>query len=488
MTRLNLIVLTFLISLFSDAPSHAKNDGLKVEITHSEAASYMHFLDSGFDQPFTSGSLKSLIELKKIKAFKDKKLKDEYLKFKSYVQKGYNFDDEQPNRPEGFWAEDALQILAVNSSGLADFERNLSAFVSYRGIGSYHKVKERLYPLFLKYHWRPTLKSQDKEIAETKKILESSNFTDLLEKARAFYRSDYPQSLSFKVGLTPIPDTDLKKRHTSASNLRDVQLVPYHSTKGVKDNLDVIFHEFCHALYEGQSSKVKKQIDQFYLNSSDPHSIFVYRYLNEVLATAWGNGWYHEVLFGKHEEKSWYSVDYIDRLAKAFLPLLKEYVQKEKNLDKQFMAKSIEIAKKVFPNAPRELATNMLAVKILADHEGLSGPEIRRALQKQFRIQSVHSSSPALLEDLAVIGKQDYKTVFLVSKDPDIFLGHANKHLKASDLENELKNKKDFLAIIPNGPVYVFWINAANLAKVKKLIGQLAELKLLPVTTTVMEL
>ena len=32
-----------------------------IEIKHSESASFLHFLDAGFNEPFTSGAMKEII-------------------------------------------------------------------------------------------------------------------------------------------------------------------------------------------------------------------------------------------------------------------------------------------------------------------------------------------------------------------------------------------------------------------------------------------
>ncbi len=132
-----------------------------IEIKHSESASFLHFLDTGFNEPFTSGAMKEIIG--KSEVFNDPELKKEFENFKNYLQHGYNFHDEVKNRPEGFWAEDALTILAVNSNDLSSFEKQLSALLPYRGIASYLKVKSKTYPLFKTLIWEPSLQSQKNE-------------------------------------------------------------------------------------------------------------------------------------------------------------------------------------------------------------------------------------------------------------------------------------------------------------------------------------
>lgn len=461
---------------------------LEIDLRHSEAVSYLHFLNTGFGEPFTSGSIKEIIEKSKSHIFQNKKLRGDFEQFKSFVQNGYNYADEVQNRPEGFWAEDALIATAVNSKSLEDFEKQLSIFVPYRGITSYHTVKKKAYPLFKRLIWEPTLAEQKSQIDKTNLLLKKTEFLKMLSQAKHFYRSDYPESLPFKVGLIPIPGQNLKNKHTSATNLRDVQMVPYFVSEGVKDSLDVIFHEFCHALYEGQSSKVKKEINAFYLNNNDPHALFVYRYLNEALATAWGNGWYSEVLNGELSSKSWYTVKYIDQLGKAYLPLIKEYVQKKKGMDKSFMRKTVEIAKSIFPNGPHEIAPNLMVVKLLIDHSSADSRKLKSELKQNFRIQSFNTSSPMRDQDLAELSENPLKTGIVITSDWKASEPRIKKAFDVSKITEKMNGQKSFWAILPRKGTYFFWINVENEKELSKLITKIKTLKELPRSPTVIAL
>ena len=309
------IVLTLLFSTIAWAKP-------TVQIYHSEATSYLHFLAAGFGEPFTSKSVKELIDKNKIRAFKKTRYKKLFDEFNSHLLNGYNFDSPE-TRPAGFYGQDALVSLSVTNPSLDELEKSLSLFVPYSGVSAYFSLKNKFYGPFKKHLWNPTLSEQPKEIKKAKQILKEVEFEKLLTQAKAFYKSDYPINVPFKVALVPIDDRGLKSGHTSALNLRDVQVVPYFISKGVRDNMDVIFHEFCHALYEGQTNKVKKKIEDFYLTSENPYALFVYRYLNEILATTLGNGWFKEKLDNKYPDRSWYTVTYIDKMAKA-LPAYSE--------------------------------------------------------------------------------------------------------------------------------------------------------------------
>lgn len=428
--------------------------------------------------------MKEIINKDGTKIFEKEAVKKDFSYFTSFLQNGYNFADVSPNRPEGFFAEDALTVLAVNSGSLADFENNLSAFVPYRAISAYLRVKDATYPTFLKLVWTASTKGQEKQLNETTALIKKTGFIKWLGKARSFYKSDYPENLPLKVGLVPIPDYSVKKKHTSALNLRDVQVVPYLLSKGLRDSLDVVFHEFCHALYEGQSSSTMKLIDKLYLGNKSSHSLFVYRYINEALATAWGNGWYKEILDGKLSQKSWYAVGYIDDLAKAYLPLIKQYVSKKRSIDSDFVQKTIEIAKEKFPNADREIHQNFMAIRVLVDHKTLSSKTAKKYLRKAFRIQSVKTYSPFSEPDLNGSFSRNYKNTIFITATPQNALKLVSKKVTINTTQKKIIASGSFLGVLPVNGNYVFWINAKNENEFRQLTDKLAKKILLPKTPT----
>ncbi len=459
---------------------------VKIEVKHSEAASYLHFLATGFDEPFTSGALREVIKLRGIdEVFKNSELRANYQSLKSLLENGYNFPTPVASRPEGFWGADAIWVLAANSADLETFEKQLSLLLPYDGVSAYFRIKEKLYPYFRKWAWESRSSTRDSMEREIRRAVESSGLNELLEKARIFYRSDYPTALPFKVSLIPIPDDGIATKHTSATNLRDVQIVPYLKSKGAKDSLEVIFHEFCHALYEAQPSHVKTEIDTFYRKHSSRHALFVYRYINEILATAWGNGIYSEVLNGKLNSGHWYTVPYIDQIAKALVPVIKGQSDAKKNLDSAFFEQAIKIAETLFPDAPRELAPNFMAVHIFSTSGAEMMDSVRRELRSVFRIQSLKSTRPLKNSDWKEIFEDAYSTPILLTENSDLALQKLRLKL-SSDQKKRIAGNKNFLLIEPRPNNYFIWLNTENLDSAKSLLEEVGTYKMLPEKSTLL--
>ncbi len=447
---------------------------VEIQIYHSEPASFLHFLDSGFNAPHTSDSVRELIKNEGI--FQDAHVIEDYNTYKSYLNLGYNFSDEAPNRPEGFYADDGLDVLAANSPNLATFESQLSLLLPYRGVNLYQKLKKDFYPIFLKTLWTPSLPKQDAQLKEIIKEMEKSDFKAWIDIAKAFYRSDYPEELPFKIALVPIPETG--GNHTSARSLRDVQIVPYLQKVGAVKNLDVVFHEFCHALYQGQSLAIKKEIDEFYLNSKHTHAYFAYNYLNEMLATAWGNGWFAEILDGKVAERSWYDDKFIDGYAKAMFPFLKEHVKAKKPFNHSFMEKTLEVAKKQFPDAHRDVASNLFKVSVWVPTEQMSRPYFHKELRNRFSISSFNYKAPMEKSDWHDFHQSGLINPILISSNQAVI--RKIPKLWKHQLQDLVKNKSTFLAILPFEKNFLFWFNVDSEADYIRLLDKLKNLPLLP--------
>lgn len=472
-------VLIFIL-LFGIKAAFAYNLGL--ELFHSKPSAFIHFLNSGFDQPFTSGAMKALIHKSRIKGFTAGKNKARFEILKTYLSKGYNFDA-PAGRPKGVWGADVFLALAATHD-MKSFESKLSSILPYEGISAYFQLKAFLYDDFEKKVWNPTKDFQNSELKKLLAKIKSSDFKKKLARVKQFYNSSYPSELSLKVALVPINDEGIKDKNTVAHNLRDIQIVPYRKSSGAVDNLEVIFHEFCHAMYEGQSTTVQKEIEDFYLNSTHPHSYFTYTFLNEALATAIGNGWYGISIDQGNIDRQWYSNKHINGLAKALFPEIRKYLESGRRFDRDFMKHTLEIAKTTFPTANRDVETNLMSVKVLSNQKGLESNFVTESLRKLFRVSSIRRSFPIESDDWINLNKNQLFTTMLFSNDKTEVLEKLKTHLNP-DFKNQISKKSKFLALIPKNGRYLFWFNglteneipsALKLLKSKKILGDKEEI------------
>jgi len=452
---------------------------IQISMESSEAASYLHFLDSGFGEPFSSRGLRELIEKSPAKSvFTDRKNVEAFQNIKSYLHMGYNFSNEVANRPEGFWGADAFMAIAARHRDLKSFEFNLSAFLPYRGILDYQRLKDKIHPLFLQLLWNPAVAQRPIEEAAIAKFLSESKLSERLKTVKKFYGSSYPENLPFRVALIPIDDRNLKVKHTSAKNLRDVQIVPYLINAGLAENFDVIFHEFCHAIYEAQPNPFKEMINRFFLSSKDPHAVFVLRYLNEALATAIGNGWFAEAISPGSDQKRWYTDENINSLAKAFYPLVTEYLAKRKTMDRAFFEKLLVLARQTLPDGPNAVASNFVALDFVVDPALPRAKSLSGILRSKFRVQNLNTSLTVSQEHLDTFAVPSLRNYLIVSP-PD---ANATKLMEKLLEGSQLKVPSDgsFVLVLPKNNRFLFWTVANSSEEFERQLEAIAELQLLP--------
>ena len=156
----------------------------------------------------------------------------------------------------------------------------------------------------------------------------------------------------------------------------------------------VILHEMCHVLYDEQSKEFQKQLVSYFAENKSEYSKFANAYFDEALATALGNGWAYNNINGKIDEKEWYSDTYIEGFARGIYPLVENYLNESKQIDKVFIDKSIEIFGLKFPNANADYSILLNKLYLYYDNEDEN--EITIPLRKYFRLSNVNSSSPIL--------------------------------------------------------------------------------------------
>lgn len=111
-----------------------------------------------------------------------------------------------------------------------------------------------------------------------------------------------------------------------------------------------MLHETYHIIYNEESLEVKVQIDEAFKKNPSKYSNYAYLLMNEVLATALGNGYVYETLNGKPDANDWYFHKYIDLMARKIYPLVKEYIMAKRSIDKNFIDQYIHLYESNFPS------------------------------------------------------------------------------------------------------------------------------------------
>jgi hypothetical protein len=155
-----------------------------------------------------------------------------------------------------------------------------------------------------------------------------------------------------------------------------------------------MFHEMCHSLYEAEPVDVQQAFESYFREVKTPQSDLAYTLINEALATAIGNGWAIEAATGKRDRDSWYDDAAIDGFAKAIYPMVREYIQDGRSLDRSFVRKSIESFGAAFPDAPYRFDILLREIVLMTDGDAISTADLRDALRAAFPVSSIYATSP----------------------------------------------------------------------------------------------
>lgn len=221
----------------------------------------------------------------------------------------------------------------------------------------------------------------------------TADLNKLFHRFKTFYGSSWDQSVPFNLTIYPIYGR--RGQTTATPHANSLEMGFLLESKDTQDMLAVGMHEMCHVLFEEQPLALQRRIDSAFTAGKDPYAAFAYRYIDEALATALGNGYAYQFLSSKMDTGSWYNDVYINRYAKALYPLVVEYLDAHKSMDGEFVSKAIAIFKQRFPDAIYDIDALMMQSDAYFedDHESVIDPMIN-TLHSAFRIYMSNTSIP----------------------------------------------------------------------------------------------
>lgn len=239
----------------------------------------------------------------------------------------------------------------------------------------------------------------------------------LFDQFKVFYGSSWDRSVPFNLSIYPIFGKQGETTATPHANSLEMGFLLEH--KDTYNMLAVGMHEMCHVLFEEQPLALQRDLDSSFTSRKDPYAAFAYRYIDEALATALGNGYAYQSLSTKVDTGSWYADDYIDHYAKALYPLVQDYFSTHKQMDRNFVEKAIAAFRQTFPDALYDLDALMMQSDAYFedDHESVIDPMIN-TLHSSFRIYMSNTAIP--IDDAASIEnikRSEHTQVFIIHKN-----------------------------------------------------------------------
>ncbi|MBI3926050.1 MAG: hypothetical protein HY319_10955, partial [Armatimonadetes bacterium] len=254
-----------------------------------------------------------------------------------------------------------LEVLAVRADSVPHFLEDARALLGPADSAVLTRACKLLEPSYRQLVWESSRPDLERQIGELKAQFEHGGANDRLQQAARFYESRWPADQGFLVVLTPVPREPGQKIVTHGHSNGHLQVVEAASGATQREAASVVFHELCHALYGTRAPEAEQELVGWFAGDSYP-----YQQLNEALATAVGNAWFHRLLTGDVPSKPWYHDTYVDGYAREVYPLVEEYLHEGRSLDELFAARAAAAFAARFPQAGHDPALVLRRVLLLA--------------------------------------------------------------------------------------------------------------------------
>ncbi|RYD97307.1 MAG: hypothetical protein EOP54_11385 [Sphingobacteriales bacterium] len=241
---------------------------------------------------------------------------------------------------------DMLKKNLVAAHNINEFKRLSMGLMPNNILIALSQSLEAFIPIYNELIYAPNKVQFEKQLQEIDTYAREQNINGYFETGLKFYNANWDNSIPFEIAFYPLPDAKWFSGQAFYNNFIcaiQTNLTDY------KDLFSVMLHEIYHIVYDEQSLEVKKTIHETFSANKSANSNYAYLILNEVLATAIGNGYVYEKLAGATDQNDWYYHKYIDLLARKIYPLVKAYVSGNKAIDKAFIDQYIKLYEDNFP-------------------------------------------------------------------------------------------------------------------------------------------
>ena len=363
------------------------------------------------------------------------------------LQLDYNYVKQQypANRKRTTSTWDLLCVASITSNTNEEFFNRIIGIypnVDYLKLKGIVAAVEPYYDRFVFNKYKPTI---DDKIRELQGL--SPKLNELFVKFKVFYGSSWDKAMPFNLAIYPIIGRSGQTTATPHANCLEMGVLTHE--EDVFDLLSIGMHEMSHVLFEEQPLSLQQKLDSCFTDTITPYTKFAYHYIDEALATALGNGYAYKDLAGEIDSSEWYNDFYINAYAKALYPLIEQYVNDKKQIDKAFVLNAIEFFKQTFPNAQYDFEPLLMTTDIYFEDDSTQIiNDIESSLHNMFRIYSSNTSIPMNDKVSLDMMKQ--------SKETQVIIIHKNQLQNLAKLKLIFKN---LVTLPPNKNMLVSFLD-----------------------------
>lgn len=342
------ICLSFILLYITNSTVIAR-ENLKIYFNTSKTYSILYFLESLRGEFAHSTQFKKIIDdqLDKSKLDEFEKKIKEYNELMNCDYAVYN----KKSKDLLYNMEDILEVLAASSNTTDDFIKNSRAIFKNEDSKKFKDLFNYFEPVYTSLIWEQTQGFLMEKVKRAETTISKIDLPEKLETLAVLYESKYPTTQGFEIILMPIPNNSKERVRAWGHTGRYFEMLEITPEFKTSEILGVASHECCHTLWAYMSGERERQLKRWFL---EVNGVFQWQLLDEALATAFGNGFIGNLISKDNDLEVWYRNIYIDKYAKAILPLLEKYISMSKPLDKNFCIDAMNIFNKIFSNARKD--------------------------------------------------------------------------------------------------------------------------------------
>lgn len=296
------------------------------------------------------------------------------------IDYSYRFEEYPYGSKKAVQTQDILKKNLIETEDLVNFKIRSVGIIPNKTLIDLTECISQFTPIYNELIYNPNKEKFERQLEDITKYSNENHIENYFNTGLVFYNVSWDNDIPFEIAFYPLPNS---KGFTAQAFCNNFISAIQTDLKSYKDLFSVMLHETYHIIYDEQPLEVKTQIDTYFKENNSKSSNYAYQLMNEVLATALGNGYVYGQLDGKLDAHDWYNKKYINLMAKQIYPVVKEYIDEKKPIDKKFIDRYIQAYEDNFPNWINELDNIMTYRYVLSENE-----QDFNVIDKMFRYRS----------------------------------------------------------------------------------------------------
>lgn len=278
----------------------------------------------------------------------------------SYQYLEYPYGNKIPGMTSGL-----LKKNLIASDNLDAFMLRSVGIIPNKTLVQLTGILKEFTPVYRTLVYEPNQAKFEAQLTNIKNFVEEKQLIAYFKKGTQFYSSEWNNAIPLEIVFYPLPNSP----GFTAEAFYNIGVSAIQTDlKNYDILLSVMLHEIYHIQFDEQPLEVKQKIQSWFSQNSSKCSNYAYLLLNEVLATALGNGYVYEQVHGSLDKGEWYNLPYINLLAKDIYPMVAAYLKEGKSIDKGFVDNYIKAYEEKHANWINELDHTM-SYRFILSHQ-----------------------------------------------------------------------------------------------------------------------